>query len=244
MNLCSSAVPQDRVFCYRSSGTSGNIDQGGEPIGGSREHPCMDSPLRNSPDPSNPRDPDAGRLPPSLAPDRNHQQAAAEPRPDEAAADVDLRRLESSLQWLKREGMIARLEAERPAREENRRLPRAGQLPPVLGTRPLGFESSGRRREASIFQLTPPLPHERLQLPPLRRERRYNLRAGLCILIASGIAGSIAYRVSAGGWFPASELAQAAQLQAQRWQTCQERCDNESTSMKSALRRHGVGLWF
>jgi hypothetical protein len=213
----------------------------GEPIGGSREHPCMDSPLRNSPDPS---DPDADRLPPSRVPDRNHQHAAAGHRPDEAAANADLQRLESSLQWLKRESMIARLEAERPARKENRRLPRASQLPPVPGIRPLGFESSCRWREASIFRLTPPLPHERLQLPPLRRERRYDLRAGLCILIASGIAGSIAYHISAGGWFPASELAQASHLQAQRWQTCQERCDNESTFMNRALRRHSVGLWF
>src|SRR5258708_33804188 len=65
---------------------------------GQKEHPCMVSPLRNSPD----------RL--------------------DSAAD-DLQRLESSIQWIKREGMLARLEAGHGAPAEIRKLPRAAVLP-------------------------------------------------------------------------------------------------------------------
>jgi hypothetical protein len=183
-----------------------------------------------------PLDPNA--VQPSPAPDRKHEHASAKHRPDDAD-DCDLRRLESSIQWLKREAMIARLETEPPAQKENLRLPRAGQLPPVSGIRSLDIEGSSHRREALTLQLTAPLPHEHLQLPPPWREHRHNLRAGLYVLIAGGIVGLIAYQ-SVGGWVP--ELAQAAHLQAQRWQICQGRCD--STFMNRNPRGHGVGLWF
>jgi hypothetical protein len=153
----------------------------------------------------------AVRLPFSEAPDRAREHATARHRPEDAGED-DLARLESSIEWLKREATIARLETKPSAREKNQRLPRAGQLTPVSGMRPANAESSSPTRKALIFELTPPRAHERLQLPPPRREHRSNLRAALYILIASGIAGSIAYHFSAGGLIPASEVAQAARL--------------------------------
>jgi hypothetical protein len=165
----------------------------------------MVSPLRNSPDPC---DPTADQLP--RVPHRRHPDAAAAPPPDQAADNDDLRRLESSVQWLMRQGLNARLETQRHTHEENRRLPRATLLPPVPGIPPVRTEDSGRKADTSIFRLAPPLPRERLQLP--RRQHRDGLRGALCLLIASVIAGSIAYRVSAGGAFSASEPAQASAL--------------------------------
>jgi hypothetical protein len=173
----------------------------------------MASPLRTSFDPLNdPLNPAAGRFPPSRAPDRGHRLAAEEPRPP-AAGNDDLQRLESSVAWLKREGMIARLAAEPRGREAHRRLPRAVQLPPIPGIPPVGTEGSGHTRE--VFAVAPPLACERLPLPPSRRQHRRNLRGAVCLLIASAIVGSIAYHVSAGGLLSAWEPAQAASLRAQ-----------------------------
>ncbi len=173
----------------------------------------MQSPLGNTLDAS---DLDAGHFRASQVPDREHEHATAELRPDGAAGDDGLQRLESSLQWLKRECMIARIETGPSARETNRRLPRAGQLPPASGIPPVVHaEGSGHRRERSIFQVRPPLASERLQPPPASRERRPHLPGALVVLIASVIAGSIGYHIAAGGVFPAPEPAQAAPLQAQ-----------------------------
>jgi hypothetical protein len=56
----------------------------------------------------------------------------------------------------------------------------------------------------------PPLASERLQLPPLSRQHRTHLPGALFGLIASVIAGSIAYHITAGEVFPAPDPAQAA----------------------------------
>ena len=167
----------------------------------------MVSPLRNSPDP----DPTADHLGSFRAPQRQRPHLAAEPaaRPpaDEAAA-ADLRRLESSVQWLVRQGKMARGETEPDMRAEPRRLPRAAPLPPVPGIPPVQTEGSGRKADLSSFRLAPPLARERLQVP--RRQHRHRLRGALCLLVAGVIAGSIAYHISAGGAFSAWEPAQAS----------------------------------
>jgi hypothetical protein len=152
----------------------------------------MVSPLRNSSDPL-----DAAHVRPSRASDRRRRPASL--RSDEAAGTDDLQRLESIIAWLQHEGGIARPEGGPRAQQEIRRLPRAGQLRPVSGI---------------SLRVAPPLACERLQLPPPRRQHRNNLRGALCLLIASVIAGSIAYHLSAGGLLSAWEPAQAAFLQA------------------------------
>jgi hypothetical protein len=158
---------------------------------------------------------DAAHSRASQASDREHEQATAEHRPDGAAGDDDLQRLESSVEWLKRECMIARIETAPTARETIRRLPRASQLPPASGIAPVArAEVSRHRRETSTFQVRPPLAFERLQALPASREHRTRLPGALLVLIAGTIAGSIAYHVAAGGVFPAPEPAQAASLQA------------------------------
>jgi hypothetical protein len=70
--------------------------------------------------------------------------AAVEPRP-RAAGDDDLQRLESTVEWLKRESMIARLETGLRARRDNRPLPRAIQLSPISGIPAVGTEGSPRK---------------------------------------------------------------------------------------------------
>jgi len=158
----------------------------------------------------------SARFPASRAPDREHGQATAEHRPEGAAGDDDLQRLESSVAWLKRECMIARGETGPSARETIRRLPRASQLLPASGiAQVVDAEGSRHRRGTSIFQVRPPLAFERLQPLPSSRERRTRLPGALFVLIAGAIAGSVAYHVAAGGVFPAPEPAQAASLQAQ-----------------------------
>ena len=162
----------------------------------------MVSPMQVSPDP----DPTADHLGSSRVPHRRRPHVAtataATPPADEAADD--LRRLESSVQWLVRQGEMARLETEPGRREEIRKLPRAMPLPPVPGIRPVHAEGSGRKADLSAFRLAPPLPRERLQLP--RRHRRRGVRGALCLLAAGVIAGSIAYHISGGAfsaWDPA-----------------------------------------
>jgi hypothetical protein len=163
--------------------------------------------MQNSPDPG----PAAAHRGSSRAPHlrRPHLAAApaATPPADEAAA-ADLRRLESSVQWLVRQGQMARRETEPGTREEIRKLPRAMSLPPVPGIPPVPTEGSGRKADLSSFRLAPPLARERLQLP--RRQPRHGMRGALCLLVAGVIAGSIAYHVSAGGAFSAWEPAHAA----------------------------------
>jgi hypothetical protein len=165
----------------------------------------MVSPFRNSPDPLD-NDPDQLRF--SRAPDRQPPQEATGSRP--AAAPDDLQRLESSIQWIKREGMLARLEAGHRAPEEIRKLPRAALLPPVSGIPPLDPDGSRRKRETSTSLLPPPLVGGRVELQLPMRRHRHTTRGALCLLIASLIAGAIAYHVSGGGGFSAWEPAQAS----------------------------------
>jgi hypothetical protein len=127
-----------------------------------------------------------------------------------AAGDDDLQRLESSLAWLKRESAVARLEAGHRARDRVRHLPRAAQLSSVAGFPAPEAQASPRSRHMSVLEVVPPLPWERLQLPPPRRRHRHDLRGALCLLVACVIVGAIAYHVSSGGLLSAWEPAQAA----------------------------------
>ncbi len=164
----------------------------------------MVSPMQVSPDP----DPTADHLGSFRAPHRRRPHSTATPAPtpasDEAAAADDLRRLESSVQWLVRQGTMARPETGRGTREEIRKLPRAMPLSLVPGIAPVHAEGSGCKADLSAFRLAPPLPGERLQLP--RRQPRRGVRGALCLLAAGVIAGSIAYHISGGAfsaWDPA-----------------------------------------
>jgi hypothetical protein len=134
-----------------------------------------------------------------LRPDPSTAQAAEQP-----AGDADLARLESSLQWLQREGAVDRL-------------PRAVQLPPVSGLRPVGPDGPRARGEQFIngVRVPPSLAPERLRPPraPMR-ERRDNLRGPLRVLLASVIAAPIAYYFAVGNPAPTSEPARVSGLAA------------------------------
>jgi hypothetical protein len=121
------------------------------------------------------------------------------PVPEQAAADVDLARLESSLQWLQREGGVGHL-------------PRAVQLPPVSGLRPV--EGARARSEQFIngVRVPPSLAPERLRPPPPMRQRGDNLRGPLRVLLASVIAAPIAYYFSVGNPAPVSDPARKSGL--------------------------------
>jgi hypothetical protein len=120
-------------------------------------------------------------------PEISDEQLAARPAAAEAAGDPDLARLESSLQWLQREGAVGRL-------------PRAVQLSHVSGLRPVNPDGPRPRGEQFIngVRVPPSLAPERLRPPPPMRERRDNLRGPLRILLASVIAAPIAYYFSVG----------------------------------------------
>jgi hypothetical protein len=112
--------------------------------------------------------------------------AAAVTAGAEAAGDVDLARLESSLQWLQREGAVGRL-------------PRAVQLPPVSGLRPVSPDDRVRSEQfINGIRVPPSLAPERLRPPPPMRERRHNLRGPLRVLLAGAVAAPIAYYFSIG----------------------------------------------
>jgi hypothetical protein len=152
--------------------------------------------------------PHAAPLPPAAA---EHpvaadvgKQAQSRPRPDPSAGpladgpaaaatagDPDLTRLESSLQWLQREEAAARL-------------PRAIQLPPVSGLRPVGPEDPRARAEQFIngVRVPPSLAPERLRPPPPMRQRNDSLRGPLRVLLASAIAAPIAYYFAVGNPAP------------------------------------------
>jgi hypothetical protein len=110
--------------------------------------------------------------------------------------------------------MLARLEAGHRPPEEIRKLPRAALLPPVSGIPPVDIEGSGRRRETSTSLLPPPPVGARVQVQLPRRRHRHGLRGALYLLIATVIAGAIAYHVSGDGLLSAWQPAQAASLQA------------------------------
>jgi hypothetical protein len=122
-----------------------------------------------------------------LRPDAPTAQESEKPVADATAADPDLARLESSLNWLQRESSVGRL-------------PRAVQLPPVSGLRPVNPDGPRPRGEQFIngIRVPPSLAPERLRPPPPMRERRDNLRGPLRILMASAIAAPIAYYFSVG----------------------------------------------
>jgi hypothetical protein len=122
-----------------------------------------------------------------LRPDTSAAAPADKPATEPAAGDPDLARLESSLQWLQRESAATRL-------------PRAVQLPPVSGLRPVNPDAPRPRSEQFIngIRVPPSLAPERLRPPPPMRERRDNLRGPLRILMASVIAAPIAYYFSVG----------------------------------------------
>jgi hypothetical protein len=132
------------------------------------------------------------------------EKSAEKPAAGQSAADVDLARLESSLQWLQHESSVGRL-------------PRAVQLPPVSGLRPVAPESARARSEQFIngVRVPPSLAPERLRPPPPMRQRRDNLRGPLRVLMASVIAAPIAYYFSVGNILPnPASTAQPAQQSA------------------------------
>ena len=169
------------------------------------------------PNPFDPSDLNPGPARSAQAPDPAHGHAAPERHLDVAVGDDGLQRLEASLQWLKRETMIAAIEVGLRAQEKGLKLPRAGPLPAASGIGAADAKGLRHKREALTFP-APVLTAERPPPPAPRNERRYDLRGPLCILIASAIAGSIVYHVSAGALSPAWEPAQAAFLQSQCWQ--------------------------
>ena len=126
-------------------------------------------------------------------------EAQASPRPDTAPVAappvrdqteaVDLARLQSSLQWLQREGGAGHL-------------PRAVQLPPVSGLRPV--DAARVRSEQFIHgvRVPPSLAPERLRPPPPMRQRNDNLRGPIRVLLATVIAAPIAYYFSVGNITP------------------------------------------
>jgi hypothetical protein len=181
----------------------------GEPMGGIS---AMVFPLRNPPVPL---ESIADHLRPLSAAHRKSEQATASHDSAAPAGNGDLQRLEASVQWLKREVQFVRAGPGLGTEKKRMTLPRAAGLPPVSGIPPVTDESSVRRREPSTFRLAPPLASERLQLPPPRRRLGRNLRGALLVVIAGTIVGSITYRISGGGFFPASVPAQAASLQAE-----------------------------
>jgi len=139
-----------------------------------------------------PAAPDAGKPAQSRPrPDPAAGPAAEGPAADATAGDPDLARLESSLQWLQREGAAARL-------------PRAVQLPPISGLRPVGPEDPRARAEQFIngIRVPPSLAPERLRPPPPMRQRSDNLRGPLRVLLASAIAAPIAYYFAVGNPAP------------------------------------------
>jgi len=133
-------------------------------------------------------DPDPG-APTQSRPDAAAAQPAEKPAAAASAVDPDLARLESSLQWLQREGAVGRL-------------PRAAPMPPVSGLRPVSPDGPRPRGEQFIngVRVPPSLAPERLRPPPPMRARRDSLRGPLRVLMASAIAAPIAYYFSVGNF--------------------------------------------
>jgi hypothetical protein len=101
------------------------------------------------------------------------------------------------------EGALARLEAGLRA-QEKKQVPRAGQLPPVLGLSAVeserANENSRKTCNLQSFQPSPPLAPERLQ-SQVRKQRRPDLDVPL-VLIAGAIAVAVAYYFSTAGVTP------------------------------------------
>jgi hypothetical protein len=140
-------------------------------------------------------------------------RVAAELYSDESATDVELARLERSLQNVQRECAIAVLEASPRPRPGPRHLPPAGQLGPIEvipSARPGPLLPHNLRRGPLPLRTLPPLVAERRPLPLARRQRSPRLRGALYVLIASLVAGSIAYQVLSGAAVSAIDAAHAA----------------------------------
>jgi hypothetical protein len=170
----------------------------------------MVAPLRNPPRPLNPN---ADNFQPSLAANWKNEETIAGHNPDEHCSnDTDLQRLETSVQWLKREVLIVQVEAVLRTQKQRRRLPRVAQLVPVFRVPSVNTEETA---EALPFHVARPLASERLPFTPTKGQQLRNLRGMLCFLVASVVAGSIAYHISTAVLFSASVPAQAAHLQVQ-----------------------------
>ena len=147
--------------------------------------------MRPEPAGDHPVDLDAGGPTQSgLRPDVSDGPSPEKSAADATSGDADLARLESSLQWLQREGAPGRL-------------PRAVQLPPVSGLRPVSPDGPRPRSEQFIngVRVPPSLAPEQLRPPPAR-ERRDALRGPMHVLLASVIAAPIAYYFSVGNPAP------------------------------------------
>jgi hypothetical protein len=146
---------------------------------------------------------DAGdKVQPAPATSATPERPAAERRADSTAPrDLDLDRLESSLQWLRQAG-------------EAGHLPRARPLPAVPGLRPYSQEGGRAREDQFINGIRVPhsLAPDRLRPPPPLRERRSHLRWPLRVVLASVLAAPIAYYVSVGNLSLLSEPAGQAEL--------------------------------
>ena len=127
---------------------------------------------------------------------QQHEQTGATRRD---AGIPDLKRLEATLRWIQRE-------------EAATRLPRASQLPPVLGPAPADVK--GRRHGSEMLDFRAPrsLEPERMLPPPTMRSRRRWLGAALITLFASIVAAPIGYYFSTGDWSPSSPPAPGAQM--------------------------------
>jgi hypothetical protein len=142
---------------------------------------------------------------PSVRDDALHREGAASSLTSGGCVE------ESEPSFRMSEGALTRLEAGLRA-QEKKQVPRAGQLPPVLG---LSAAESERANEDSrktcnlqSLQPSPPLAPERLPLAPerlqsqVRKQRRPDLDVPLVVLIAGAIAVAIAYYFSTAGVTP------------------------------------------
>jgi hypothetical protein len=121
---------------------------------------------------------------------QQHEQPAAGRRD---ASIQDLQRLEATIRGIQREAAAARI-------------PRAAQLPPVLGLAPVN--ARGRRHGGEILDFPAPRwlePQRMGPPPPTIKSRRHKLRAPLIILIASILAVPSGYYFWTGGWRPFSQ---------------------------------------
>jgi hypothetical protein len=140
----------------------------------------MVAPLRYPPRPLNPN---ADNFRPSPAANCKNEDAIAGHRPDGLCGSAtDLQRLETSVQWLKREVLIVQVETVLRTQKQRRRLPRAGQLAPVFRVPSV---NTGEKAEALAFYVAPPLAFERFPFTPSKERQLRNLRGMLCVLIAS-----------------------------------------------------------
>jgi hypothetical protein len=116
----------------------------------------------------------------------------------------DLLRLQSSVQWLRRECTTLDTTpadvGERP-QTEPQRLPRAQQLAPIPGLAELMTEvrRNSPAQPAARIDLAAPRIVDRLVTPPPQREQALTRREAIYILLAAVIAGLIGYHLASDG---------------------------------------------